>query len=731
MRSSFTLFTLSLLISCGQEPGLRPLQPDAPPRVRDAPKPGKADRFDWGDRCEAGSGSFSQRIERNTIVEVGTIPTGMVNVAISLQSTEDVDLQLYAADGAALVRWPDGRLNGPGEQRLVLGELTIVYSGYNGVAGARGHESIRVEGKTTSPLTIKAYGYAPGDAKVDYSWDAAEDCDAGGAGEFLQTIEPDATVDVGLIPAGLSQIEIELQSPVDVDIQLFDQDTVVVGWPDGLLKSAEAGSINHAGVTLRYSGYNGDGSGPGNEFIRLEGTLTRPLAMKVFGYRSGEARVRYRWGKKRGQAITAEVIFAPMQRHETKVISLIDAAKHSIDIAMYNLSDNKIVEALGRAAARGVALRFIFHNAQAESKSPAGTRSAKLEEAGVDVRYVTKSKIMHHKFMLVDGPRAFADGPLQLDRASSGYLVTGSGNWAGGAHDENTLFLSGVPELALAYQAEFNELWSYSYDFSWRSFDYQMAVAVDPSQIPDDPATAVLFTTQNFRSNSTFTYQSGSKAVVQGIVAELKSAKRSIAIASGHMRSVEIYEALVQLKAERPELDIRVYVDGQEFTRGSYGDYYAYQLHAAGIPLRFKYYAYRWNYVYAPQMHNKYLIVDGERLITGSYNLSENAETKSFENMALLSGEAFQPLIDQYEADFERLWGTDADGSAWAALTHAIANDASIPLVFAPMALSHTQVSALKDLIEQNCPAANGDSPQFDPDYGTNPAKHRACPRAH
>ncbi|MBW2734538.1 MAG: hypothetical protein JRH20_19295 [Deltaproteobacteria bacterium] len=730
MSRTLPLIALSLLVACGQDPSVRPLRPDSPPEEVGSTKSGKADGFDWGNGCEAGSGTFSQRIDRNKIVGVGTIPAGMVNVSISLRCGEDVDVQLYAADGTALVQWPDGRLNGPGEQRLDYQGVTIIYSGYNGIDGELGHESIRVKGKTASELTMKAYGYAAGDATVDYSWDAADDCEEGGSGEFVQAIQKDAVVDVGVIPAGISNVEIELESAVDIDIQLFDGNTIVVGWPNGLLNGADEATLEHAGVKVTYSGYNGDGTGTGNEFIRIDGTLTRPLMMKVFGYESGQATVRYRWGKKDEAPITAEVIFAPMERHETKVIALITAAEHSLDIAMYNLSDYKVIDALKRAVARGVAVRFIFHKAQADAKAPEGSRSSKLEDAGVDVRFVTKSKIMHHKFMIVDGPRGGADGTLLLDRATTGTLVTGSGNWAGGLHDENTLFLSGVAELTMLYQAEFNELWSNSHDFVWKEFAYEAAVVVDPALIPDDPHTAALFTTANFRTNIYFTYQSGSTAVVEQIVAELMQAERSITIASGHMRLPQIYEALVQLKTDKPDLDIRVYVDGQEFTRGVYGDYYAYPLHQAGIPVRFKYYAYRWDYTYAPQMHNKTFVIDGERLITGSYNLSYNAETKSFENMVVLSGAAFQPLIDEYEADFTRLWNTDEEGDKLATLTQSITNASLIPLVFSPMALTHPQVVALKELIEENCPAADRDSPEFDSDYKANPSRHKVCPRA-
>jgi hypothetical protein len=109
------------------------------------------------------------------VVDVGVIPTGKTNLKIVLESDVDVDVQLY--DGTtALVQWPDGQLSGAGEASMTYKGMTITWSGYNGVDGLLGHEFITVEGEVSTDLTMKAYGYAAGDAQVNYSWglDASE-----------------------------------------------------------------------------------------------------------------------------------------------------------------------------------------------------------------------------------------------------------------------------------------------------------------------------------------------------------------------------------------------------------------------------------------------------------------------------------------------------------------------------------------------------------------------------
>lgn len=750
----------ALTAACSGEPPLRPAGPDKPP-VDVGAVGGKADGFDWGSACRAGSGSFTQPIAKDAVVTVGKIPAGRVGVMIKLTSPEDVDIQLFDEDGdVAVVQWPDGLLKGAGEQTTTYKGVTITWSGYNGDGQNLGHEYIKLEGETPTTFVMKAYGYAAGAAQVDYEWAAKPDCKDEGKGSFEQAIEKDAVVVVGTIPKGLSNVKIKLTSPVDIDVQLYDavDGAALVKWPDGLLDGEGKQTLDHAGFKIVWSGYNGDGTGKGNEYIEIIGETTKSLVMKVFGYEAGTAKVDYSWGGG-GDAtpLEADVIFAPAQRHEDKVIERIKAAQFSIDIAMYNMKHTGVFNALKDAIEKkNVKVRVIYHGAQTDRKDPAGTRSAKMEDLGIDVRYATKSKVMHHKFMIVDGPRRGDDGQPVLDRATTAWLVSGSGNWALGNHDENTLFMRGVPELVLHFQREFNRLWTWSWDFEWKSYTKDEAATLDPTSFVDDPAQACFFTSANMKENMSFTVDKSKETVGQAIAAELQKATTSIEIASGHMRSKTVYDALVAIKNTKPKVKIRVYLDGQEYTTSDYKDYYGYRLHAAGIDVKFKYYAYRWDYTYAPQMHNKYFIIDGRKVLTGSYNLSDNAEWNSLENIIFIEGDAFAPVVAKYQGDFARLWNTDADGSMLQTLEHEIKTYNNIPLVFPAMALSHPQIKALKVLIEDNCPQAwKGDynycssdsqcdtargltcdtaikrcvNPLYDADFGKNPRRHKSCPR--
>ena len=52
-------------------------------------------------------------------------------------------------------------------------------------------------------------------------------------------------------------------------------------------------------MTIAYSGYNGVDGKYGFEYIKIEGEVKRDLIMKAFGFKAGQAKVKYQWGYSR------------------------------------------------------------------------------------------------------------------------------------------------------------------------------------------------------------------------------------------------------------------------------------------------------------------------------------------------------------------------------------------------------------------------------------------------
>ena len=260
--------------------------------------------FDWGngDGDCSGSGSFQQQIAYDDTVEVGDIPSGKEGVYIKLTSDEDVDIQLYDKNtGEKIVHWPNGILADYDKQTTSYHGVDIEWSGYNGDGTGLGHEYIKITGMTNRPFTMKAFGYKAGYATVDYSWSGTEGCGVpavSGSGTFQQQIAYRDIVEVGELIEELSDVYIELICNEDVDIQLYDKHTgeKIVHWPDGILDGADRQNTNYFGVDIEWSGYNGDGTGLGHEYIRITGKTNRSFIMKAFGYQAGYATVNYSWG---------------------------------------------------------------------------------------------------------------------------------------------------------------------------------------------------------------------------------------------------------------------------------------------------------------------------------------------------------------------------------------------------------------------------------------------------
>jgi phosphatidylserine/phosphatidylglycerophosphate/cardiolipin synthase-like enzyme len=456
-------------------------------------------------------------------------------------------------------------------------------------------------------------------------------------------------------------------------------------------------------------------------------------------------------------ATQTEVIFSPQDyedSHLARIAELIDGAQHSLDIAMYSFSDGRMYNVVERAANRGVSIRMIFEPAQSDRLDPQGTRSARLEAMGIDVRYV--NKIMHHKYVIIDGPRGGANDAT----TDSGIIATGSGNWSTSAatrYDENTVIIYGNTELNLRFQHEFNTLWNHSRDFEFEEeFTYFESTDIDPALIPDDPTTDAAFTSANFdqrvssRWGNTFTRVRGRDEISDRIVESIEGAEDSIWIASGFMRSRPIAEALMAKWDTNPDIDIKIYLDGKEYVsdwahynqvdeleqclaeaQGSEartedcedkGYYWSWDLHHAGIPVRFKTYSYRWHYRYAAQMHHKYLIIDGDTVISGSYNLSSNAEHNTIENMVWYHASGFPDLVQGFKQNFVDIWDT-GDGKYDGLMDEIQNGTGRVPIVFDSMAIRWDQVRDLRDAINDACVDVNSYS------FRRNPERHFTCSR--
>lgn len=322
-------------------------------------------------------------MEKNQVVDIGMIPKNKKDVTITLESSVDVDVQLYDLDdirkfpeGQALIAFcaqqgcNSGKLTTPSVKTEGYWGVQYTYSGYEGKSGNKGHEYISVEGVTNRDLSMKAYGYEAGNAVISYEyWEPREDdaggfdfsgCDAGSGNFNLDLKDARKTVTVGTIPKGVYNVRVYLDSDSDVDVTLYDMDDkelykdgkAVVAWcstskdPNcniGLLKGSGKGETTYHGMKVNYSGYGGDG-GKGKEYITIEGETTRAFSFKAYAFTTGSATVRYEWDNSQsacclGTAICTGSFEANVAQLESVEIGTIPVGKRDLSIQLSSVSD--------------------------------------------------------------------------------------------------------------------------------------------------------------------------------------------------------------------------------------------------------------------------------------------------------------------------------------------------------------------------------------------------------
>jgi phosphatidylserine/phosphatidylglycerophosphate/cardiolipin synthase-like enzyme len=125
------------------------------------------------------------------------------------------------------------------------------------------------------------------------------------------------------------------------------------------------------------------------------------------------------------------------------------------------------------------------------------------------------------------------------------------------------------------------------------------------------------------------------------VIRAIQNARHSIRVAAYSFTSKEIARALVD--AHRAGIDVRVVLDDSQKSERYSG---ATFLANSGIPTRT-------SSRYAI-MHNKFLVIDGRHVQTGSFNYTTSAQERNAENVIVLWN---QPAIAAaYGREWQRLW---------------------------------------------------------------------------
>jgi phosphatidylserine/phosphatidylglycerophosphate/cardiolipin synthase-like enzyme len=142
------------------------------------------------------------------------------------------------------------------------------------------------------------------------------------------------------------------------------------------------------------------------------------------------------------------------QHPDQELIGVINSASSTLDIAIYSITKDSIVQAIAAAKARGVTVRIISDKIESANKYQA-QELAVLTGDGIPVKINHHSGLMHMKVTIADDST----------------VTTGSYNYTEAATDENDEVLVIIHDSTVAqnFDNEFQSMWSDTKDY----VDYQ------------------------------------------------------------------------------------------------------------------------------------------------------------------------------------------------------------------------------------------------------------------
>ncbi|MBM3236892.1 DUF1669 domain-containing protein [Candidatus Poribacteria bacterium] len=288
------------------------------------------------------------------------------------------------------------------------------------------------------------------------------------------------------------------------------------------------------------------------------------------------------------------------------LVQKLNVAQRTIDAALHELDSKVIAEALVDAEKRGVKVRVVTETDYMDEDS-----IEQIQGEGIQVvNDMGRGGLMHNKFIVIDGR----------------YSWTGSFNTTDNdayKNNNNAIFIDSFA-IAQNFETEFEEMFTQKKFGSGSPKDISNPIV----KMPDGTEIKTLFSPEN--------------DVDDAIIAELNKARQSIFFMAFSFTHQDIGQAMID--KYRAGVDVR----GIFEKRGSDTSYSQYPpMKAMGIPVKQD--TNKW------VLHHKVIIIDGETVITGSFNFSKNATKTNEENILIISGN--RAIVQTYLDEFARVYG--------------------------------------------------------------------------
>ena len=296
-------------------------------------------------------------------------------------------------------------------------------------------------------------------------------------------------------------------------------------------------------------------------------------------------------------------------------VQAVDNASQTIDVASFDFTLPSFTNALVNASNRGVKVRVVLDEVNGSqtlsaSESPTGKPFDALKTlTSAKIKVVDGGRsngLMHDKIIIVDGTTLFM------------------GSWNMSYNDtfrnNNNLLVINDPELIANYQAKFNEL------YVDKHFGTKAVVQALKPEL-------------NLDGVQVENYFSPPDHVMDKLVAYVKAAKSSVRFMIFTYTHADLAAAMI----ERANAGVKV--EGVIENRGaSQGALPA--LFCAKLPVKTDGNKYT--------MHHKVIIIDGNTVITGSFNFTVSADKANDDNILVIHSPAVAAL---YQQEYDRVYG--------------------------------------------------------------------------
>lgn len=291
----------------------------------------------------------------------------------------------------------------------------------------------------------------------------------------------------------------------------------------------------------------------------------------------------------------------------------IDAATTSIDVTSFDLNLPSLMNALINAQKRGVKVRVVYDSENGNNDLENELTNNKAYDA---IKTLSAAKIpladggrsnglMHNKMVIIDGKLLFM-GSWNLSYNDS-------------YRNNNNLLRITDPKIIANYQAKFNE-----------SFVKKLFGAKAEVKVP--------YPTMAIDGVKVENYFSPEDEVMAKLVTLVGSAKKSIHFIAFTYTHADLSSAMIA--RAKAGVQVAGVIENRGASQGA-----LVPLFCAKLPVKTDGNKYT--------MHHKVIIIDGEIVITGSYNFTKSADDSNDDNVLIIHSPAVAAL---YEQEYQKLY---------------------------------------------------------------------------